>query len=135
MNRCAKWVLDQAVKLLGCHARPPYVRWGPTRRPPAPRAALRSSKKYHPSHVAAGFEGDLVCVGPPCGHRLRALSVEWLPAYEMDRRRIDPDVRRAAAIASRPILFPLVGRQHFDNDGSHVINLRAVSGELADGLI
>ena len=36
----------------------------------------------------------------PCGLRLAALLPEWLPAYEADHRRLDPDLRQSLLAVS-----------------------------------
>jgi hypothetical protein len=44
----------------------------------------------------------------PCGVRLKACLPEWLPAYEEDQRRLDPEGRQALLDASRATLDRLL---------------------------
>jgi hypothetical protein len=45
----------------------------------------------------------------PCGSRLHALLPEWLPAYELDHRRIDSDLRQCLLKVSARTLDRLIG--------------------------
>lgn len=89
-------LLDQTVQLFGYHR----------------KAAIRALRMKYPAKAAGPavigrpkeYESDklLPILKPiwfgafqPCGRRLQALLPEWLPAYELDHRRIDADVRQS----------------------------------------
>jgi hypothetical protein len=87
-------LLDQAVRLLGYHrksairalrAQPPPVR--------APAVLCGRPRDYEPARLLPVLKPIWFAALQPCGSRLAALLPEWLPAYEQDHRRLDPDLR------------------------------------------
>ena len=89
-------LLDQAVELLGYH-RKAAIR-ALRQQPPQPVAqrvnlVLGRPKTYHPEKLLPILKPIWFSAFQPCGSRLHALLPEWLPAYELDHRRIDPDLR------------------------------------------
>lgn len=87
-------LLDQAVALLGYHrkaairalrAQPPPVR--------APAVLRGRPRDYEPARLLPVLKPIWFAALQPCGSRLAALLPEWLPAYEQDHRRLDPDLR------------------------------------------
>ncbi len=107
-------LLDQAVELLGYH-RKAAIR---ALRASAPQAAARSvnlvlgrPRTYQSEKLLPILKPIWFSAFQPCGSRLHALLPEWLPAYEVDHRRIDPDLRqcllRASARTLDRLLAPL----------------------------
>ena len=72
---------------------------------------LGRPKTYHPETLLPILKSIWFSAFQPCGSRLHALLPEWLPAYEVDHRRIDPDLRqcllRASARTLDRLLAPL----------------------------
>lgn len=87
-------ILDQAVEILGYHrkaairalrARSTAVR--------TPGLQLGRPREYDPARLLPVLKPIWFAALQPCGRRLAALLPEWVPAYEMDHRRLDPDLR------------------------------------------
>jgi len=104
-------LLDQAVELLGYH-RKAAIR---ALRQPQPKEAilkvnlvLGRPKRYHPESLLPVLKPIWFSAFQPCGSRFHALLPEWLPAYEVDHRRIDPDVRQCLLKASARTLDRLI---------------------------
>lgn len=90
-------LLDQAVELLGYHRKAAIRALRP--QPPKPvsqrvNLVLGRPKTYHPEKMLPIVKPIWFSAFQPCGSRLHALLPEWLPAYELDHRRIDPDLRQ-----------------------------------------
>ena len=79
-----------------------------------PRPALRAPfvlgrpKEYDPDQLLPPLKAIWLHALQPCGLRLKAALPDWLPAYEEDHRRLNPDVRRALLGASRATLDRLL---------------------------
>ncbi len=105
-------LLDQAVELLGYHRKAAIRALG---RPPAQplrfgvNVVLGRPKTYHPERLLPILKTIWFSAFQPCGSRLHALLPEWLPAYEQDHRRLDPDVRQCLLAASPRTLDRLIG--------------------------
>ncbi len=105
-------LLDHAVELLGYH-RKAAIR---ALRQSAPerangldiRLVLGRPKTYEPATLLPILKPIWFGAFQPCGSRLAALLPEWLPAYESDQRRLDPDVRQCLLKASARTLDRLV---------------------------
>lgn len=104
-------LLDQAIELLGYH-RKAAIR---ALRQVEPRAAalkvtlvLGRPKTYHPEKLLPILKPIWFTAFQPCGSRLHALLPEWLPAYELDHRRLDADLRRCLLQASARTLDRLM---------------------------
>jgi hypothetical protein len=104
-------LLDQAVELLGYH-RKAAIR---ALRQAKPKAAplrvnlvLGRPKAYEPERLLPILKPIWFKAFQPCGSRLHALLPEWLPAYELDQRRIDADMRQCLLKASARTLDRLV---------------------------
>lgn len=94
-------LLGQAVALLGYH-RKAAIRALRTRpAPPRPVAVLLGRpREYDPQKLLPVLKPIWFTAFQPCGSRLAALLPEWLPAYEEDQRRLDPDLRACLLAAS-----------------------------------
>ena len=94
-------LLDQAVALLGYHRKAAIraLRAGP--RPPRTLAVvLGRPREYDPQKLLPVLKPIWFAAFQPCGSRLVALLPEWLPAYEADQHRLDPDLRACLLAAS-----------------------------------
>ena len=125
-QRFKQQLLDQAVELLGYHRKAAIraLRTRPKARPPA-ISVIGRPKEYHPDTLLPILKPIWFAAFQPCGSRLHALLPEWLPAYEVDHRRIDADLRRTLLAASARtldrLLCPLrskAGRQGGTRPGS-----------------
>ena len=94
-------LLDQAVALLGYH-RKAAIRALRARPAPVRTVALRLGRprEYDPQKLLPVLKPIWFAAFQPCGSRLAALLPEWLPAYEEDQRRLDPDLRACLLAAS-----------------------------------
>jgi hypothetical protein len=104
-------LLDQAIELLGYHRkaairalRQPQAKNVPSRVNPV----LGRPKTYQAESLLPILKPIWFTAFQPCGSRLHALLPEWLPAYELDHRRIDPDVRHCLLQASARTLDRLI---------------------------
>jgi hypothetical protein len=75
---------------------------------PAVPAVMGRPKEFSAEKLLPVLKPIWFAALQPCGRRLHALLPEWLPAYETDHRRIDPDVRAALLSASARTLDRLV---------------------------
>lgn len=104
-------LLDQAVELLGYHRKAAIRALRPAQPKPAPRKVnlvLGRPKTYQPEKLLPILKPIWFKAFQPCGSRLHALLPEWLPAYELDHRRIDPDLRQCLLKASARTLDRLL---------------------------
>jgi len=104
-------LLDQAVELFGYHRKAAIRALGqPQSKLGCPRAnlVLGRPKTYHPESLLPILKPIWFSAFQPCGSRLHALLPEWLPAYELDQRRIDADVRQCLLRASARTLDRLI---------------------------
>jgi hypothetical protein len=96
-------LLDQAVELLGYH-RKAAIRALRQFQPKAValkvNLVLGRPKTYHPESLLPILKPIWFSAFQPCGSRLHALLPEWLPAYEVDHRRINPNLRQCLLAAS-----------------------------------
>lgn len=78
--------------------------------PPAIHApfVLGRPKDYDPDKLLPPLKAIWLHALQPCGVRLKGCLPDWLPAYEADHCRLDPDVRRALLAASRATLDRLL---------------------------
>ena len=100
-------IINEVVALFGYH-RKAAVR---ALRPKAPQVAPYAPgrpKQYDPDKLLPPLKVIWLAALQPCGERLKAALPEWLPAYEEDHRRLDPDVRQALLQASRATLDRLL---------------------------
>lgn len=101
-------MLDELVELLGYH-RKAAVRALGSKPARAPTPLVRGRpKEYAPEKLLAPLKAIWLAALQPCGVRLKACLPDWLPAYEADHRRIDPDVRESLLRASRATLDRLL---------------------------
>jgi hypothetical protein len=104
-------LLDQAVELLGYH-RKAAIRAlrHPQLHKVVPRVslALGRPRMYHPETLRPILKPIWFSAFQPCGSRLQALLPEWVPAYELDHRRLDRDVRQCLLQASARTLDRLI---------------------------
>ena len=104
-------LLDQAVELLGYHRKAAIRALGQPPAQPGPSSlnvVLGRPKTYHPETLRPILKPIWFSAFQPCGSRLHALLPEWLPAYELDHRGIDPDLRRCLLAASARTLDRLI---------------------------
>lgn len=100
-------IVDELVELFGYH-RKAALR---ALRPKAIREAafiVGRPREYDPAKLLVPLKAIWLQALQPCGVRLKACLPEWLPAYEEDHRRLEPDVRRALLAASRATLDRLL---------------------------
>lgn len=105
-------LLDQVVELLGYH-RKAAIRAlrarAPVRKMSAP-AVIGRPKEYRAEVLLPVLKPIWFGAFQPCGVRLHALLPEWLPAYEEEHRKLDPDLRQALLSASPRTLDRLLQR-------------------------
>jgi hypothetical protein len=101
-------LLDQAVALLGYH-RKAAIR-ALRAKPAVARAAWVRGRprSYDPDKLLPPLKAIWLAALQPCSLRLHACLPDWLPDYEADHRRLDPDVRQALLSASRATLDRLL---------------------------
>ena len=94
-------LLDQAVALFGYH-RKAAIRALRGQAPPPRTVAVRLGRprEYDPQRLLPVLKPIWFAALQPCGSRFQALLPEWLPAYEQDHRRLDPDLRECVLAAS-----------------------------------
>lgn len=102
-------LLDQAVELLGYH-RKAAIRALGAKPIPVRFPAIKSGrpKEYDEAQLLPVLKPIWFAALQPCGGRLHALLPEWLPAYEHDHCRVDPDVKRCLLAASPRTLDRLI---------------------------
>lgn len=98
-------LLDQAVALLGYHRKAAIRALRARPRPPRSAAlVLGRPREYDPQKLLPVLKPIWFAAWQPCGSRLVALLPEWLPAYEADHRRLDPDLRESLlAVSARTL--------------------------------
>jgi hypothetical protein len=69
---------------------------------------LGRPKTYEPATLLPILKAIWFTAFQPCGSRLHALLPEWLPVYETDHRRLDPEVRECLLGASPRTLDRLI---------------------------
>ena len=100
-------ILDELVELFGYHRKAAIRALRPRPVLGAPFVRGRP-KEYDPDRLLAPLKAVWLAALQPCGERLKACLPDWLPAYEADHRRLDPDVRQALLAASRATLDRLL---------------------------
>ncbi len=101
-------LLDQAIELFGSHhqAAIRVLRTTPaSARAPSARGRPRT---YRPDKLLPPLKAIWPAALQPCSLRLHACLPDWLPDYEADQRRLDPNVRQALLSASRATLDRLL---------------------------
>lgn len=94
-------LLDQAVALLGYHRKAAIRALRARPKPPQTvTVILGRPREYDPQKLLPVLKPIWFAALQPCGSRLVALLPEWLPAYEADQRRLDPDLRACLLAAS-----------------------------------
>lgn len=104
-------LLDQAVEMLGYH-RKAAIRALGGRRPSrvgVPALRLGRPMEYDPGRLLPVLKPIWFAALQPCGTRLAALLPEWVPAYEADHQRLDPDLREGLLSVSARTLDRLLG--------------------------
>lgn len=96
-------LLDQAIELLGYHRKAAIRALRPNQ--PAKvvlkvNLVLGRPKTYHPEKLLPVIKPIWFTAFQPCGSRLQALLPEWLPAYELDHKQLDGDLRQCLLQAS-----------------------------------
>ena len=102
-----KRILDELMELFGYH-RKAAIR--ALRAQPKAKAAfiIGRPKEYDPDKLLAPLKAIWLQALQPCSVRLKAALPEWLPAYEQDHRKLDPDIRESLLAASRATLDRLL---------------------------
>jgi hypothetical protein len=100
-------IIDDLVELFGCHRKAAVRALRPRTTAAAPFARGRP-KEYHADQLLPPLKTIWLAALQPCGERLKACLPDWLPAYEQEHRRLDPDVRQALLAASRATLDRLL---------------------------
>jgi len=100
-------IIDEVVQLFGYHRKAALRALRMKERASGPYIIGRP-KEYDSEKLAAPLKTIWLAAMQPCGERLKAALPEWLPAYESDHRRLDPDVRPALLRASRATLDRLL---------------------------
>lgn len=100
-------ILDELVELFGYHRKAAIraLQLRPVARAPFARGR---PKDYDPAQLLPPLKAIWLTAFQPCGERLKACLPDWLPAYEEDQRRLDPDVRASLLAASRATLDRLL---------------------------
>jgi len=100
-------ILDELVGRFGYHRKAAIRAVG---RPPVVAAPFVRGrpKTYDPGRLLPPLKAVWLAALQPCGERLKACLPDWLPGYEQDHRRLDPDVREALLAASRATLDRLL---------------------------
>lgn len=99
-------IINELVELFGYH-RKAAIR--ALRAPSVPSAFIRGRpKEYDPDKLLVPLKAIWLTALQPCGKRLVSALPEWLPAYEADHRRLDPDVRQALLRVSAATLDRLL---------------------------
>ena len=101
-------LIDQAVELFGYHRKSAIRALGRPAPGRAPAVRTGRPKTYDPEALLKPLKAIWLGALQPCGERLKAALPEWLPAYEEDHRRLEPDVREALLSVSRATLDRLL---------------------------
>jgi len=101
-------LLDQAIELFGYHRKAAIRALRTTPTPARAPFARGRPKTYHPDKLLPPLKAIWLAALQPCSLRLHACLPDWLPDYEADHRRLDPDVRQALLSASRATLDRLL---------------------------
>jgi hypothetical protein len=100
-------ILDELVELFGYHRKAAIRALQPRVAGVAPYVRGRP-KDYDPAPLLPPLKAIWLAARQPCGERLKACLPDWLPAYEADPRRRDPDGRASLLAARRATLDRLL---------------------------
>lgn len=104
-------LIQEAIDVLGYHPKSAIRALNAT--PPA-RSKLQAPaiigrpREFAPDKLLPILKPIWFAALQPCGRRLHALLPEWLPAYEIDHRAIDADLRQSLLLASARTLDRLI---------------------------
>ena len=101
-------LLDQLVELFGYHRKAAVRALRPKSVAATAPFARGRPRQYDPEKLLPPLKAIWLAALQPCGVRLKACLPDWLPAYEADHRRLDPDVRESLLGASRATLDRLL---------------------------
>ena len=109
-------LITEVVELLGYH-RKSAIRALQAHAPQGVGAAaiIGRPKEYDAEKLLGPLKAIWLCALQPCGKRLVAALPDWVPAYEEDHRRLDPDVRAALLRASAATLDRLLRRARVEH--------------------
>jgi len=99
-------IITELVELFGYHRKAAIRALRPAP-PPSPFVRGRPTE-YDPDKLMVPLKAIWLTALQPCGKRLVSALPEWLPAYEEDHRRLNPDVKRALLNASSATLDRLL---------------------------
>jgi hypothetical protein len=99
-------IITELIELFGYHRKAAIRALRPAP-PPSPFVRGRP-KEYEPDKLLVPLKAIWLTALQPCGKRLVSALPEWLPAYEEDHRRLNPDVKRALLNASSATLDRLL---------------------------
>jgi hypothetical protein len=103
-------LIDQVVEILGYHRKAAIRALGGNNRAKASANRVQGRpRSYDPQKLGVPLKQIWFAADQPCSRRLAALLPEWLPAYESDHRRLDPDLREQLLRASPRTLDRLLG--------------------------
>jgi len=100
-------IINELVELFGYHRKSAIRALQPRPAICAPYV-LGRPRAYDPDKLLPPLKAIWLQALQPCGLRLKACLPDWLPAYEQDHRRLNPDVREALLAASRATLDRLL---------------------------
>ena len=100
-------IIDEVVELFGYHRKAAIRALQPQSVKGVP-FVLGRPREYDPDKLLPPLKAIWLHALQPCGLRLKGALPDWLPAYEADHRRLDPDVRAALLDASRATLDRLL---------------------------
>jgi hypothetical protein len=101
-------LLNELVQLFGYHRKAAVRALHPKPAAAAVPFARGRPREYDPDKLLPPLKAIWLAALQPCGLRLKACLSDWLPAYEEDQRRLDPDVRQSLLAASRATLDRLL---------------------------
>ena len=93
-------IITELVELIGSH-RKAAIRALRARSASATPFVRGRPEDYDPDKLLPPLKAIWLAALQPCGERRKAALPGWLPVYEADHRRHNPDVRRALLQASR----------------------------------
>jgi hypothetical protein len=103
-------LIQDAIDLLGYHRKAAIraLNVGPLKKKASAPAFIGRPREFSPEKLLPLLKPIWFAAFQPCGRRLHALLPEWLPAFEADHRRLDPDLRNSALRASARTLDRLI---------------------------
>jgi len=100
-------IINELVELFGYHRKAAIRALQPQPVVGAP-FVLGRPREYDPDKLLPPLKAIWLQALQPCGLRLKGALPDWLPAYEADHRRLEPEVRAALLGASRATLDRLL---------------------------